>query len=576
MQALAAHLEKFIVDQNQRPYTPRDHAVWRYILRQLKTFLGQHAHPFYLEGLQRTGITVESIPQIQEISERLQRFGWTAKAVSGFIPPAAFMEMQAASVLPIARDMRSIEHLLYTPAPDIVHEAAGHAPMIAHPEYSAYLQAYAQVARKAIISKEDLDVYEAIRNLSDVKENPSSTAEQIQKSEKNLQDAIARVSHVSEATLLSRMNWWTAEYGLIGTLEEPKIYGAGLLSSAGEARWCLSDKVKKLPLTLECVNYSYDITEPQPQLFVTPDFKHLSRVLDQLAEKMAYRTGGASGLDKAVKAQTVNTLELNSGLQISGQIVEFQSSSEKDVAFVRLSGPCQMSRQGCELPGHGHALHAQGYSTPLGPLKKYPGKCPSELSAQEWRALGIEKAKRSTVTLEYTSGFQIQGDFVSSLGEGEKIHLLTFENATATFQGRKVFEPSWGQYDVALGSQVVSVFGGPADRLKFGDIDKFVIAKVPAVSYKESDMKLFAYYQILRDIRGGKKTLFDLETIIPSMIEDFPNEWLLFLEGLEISLQAKQTGLEKTFRQQLERIQKSSPDHACIEEGLALAGQLRI
>src|SRR5687768_404053 len=103
MQTLPAHLNKFIVDQNQRPYTSRDHAVWRYILRQLKTFLSKNAHPFYVEGLQKTGITVESIPQINDISERLSRFGWEARPVSGFIPPAAFMELQARSILPIAR-----------------------------------------------------------------------------------------------------------------------------------------------------------------------------------------------------------------------------------------------------------------------------------------------------------------------------------------------------------------------------------------------------------------------------------------------------------------------------------------
>src|SRR5690606_26851802 len=147
-------------------------------------------------------------------------------------PPAIFMEMQARCILPIARDMRSIEHLLYTPAPDIVHEAAGHAPMVAHPEYSQYLKEYAQVAKNAIISSEDMAVYEAIRLLSDVKENPQSTAEEIKAAGNRLQAAVSHVSYVSEATQLSRMNWWTAEYGLIGTLENPKIYGAGLLSSA--------------------------------------------------------------------------------------------------------------------------------------------------------------------------------------------------------------------------------------------------------------------------------------------------------------------------------------------------------
>lgn len=576
MQVLPNHLNKFIVDQNQRPYTSRDHAVWRYILRQLKTFLSKNAHPFYVEGLNQTGITVESIPQIESISEKLSRFGWIAKPVSGFIPPAAFMEMQAASVLPIARDMRSIEHLLYTPAPDIVHEAAGHAPMIAHPEYAAYLKEYAQVAKNAIISSEDLAVYEAIRVLSDVKENPESTPEEIQASENKLQMAISKVSHVSEATQLSRMNWWTAEYGLIGTLENPKIFGAGILSSVGEARWCLSDKVKKLPLTVDCVNYTYDITEPQPQLFVTPDFKHLSTVLEEFARTMAYRKGGLEGLEKAARAKTVNTVELNSGLQISGQVVEFIRDQMGQVAFIKMSGPSQLSVKGKQIPKHGKDYHNHGYSTPIGRLKMFPDKCPSEFNEADWKKLGISLQKKSTITLDYVSGFQVTGELVSSLNEDGKTIVLSLENAKATFEGRVLFEPSWGTYDIALGSKVVSVFGGPADRIAYGDIDNFVVAQVPEAKYKESDMKLFAYYQILRDVRGGKKTLFDFESILPFMAEEFPNEWLLFLEALEISIQAKNEKLEQFCRSCLEKVERNESVQQCIQEGLAIADQFKI
>ena len=99
------------------------------------------------------------------------------------------------------------------------------------------------------------------------------------------------------------MNWWTAEYGLIGSLEAPKIFGAGLLSSVGESKWCLSNQVKKIPLTLECVKQTYDITEPQPQLFVAENFHHLSDVLKQLSETMAYKTGGRKALDKLIQAK---------------------------------------------------------------------------------------------------------------------------------------------------------------------------------------------------------------------------------------------------------------------------------
>ncbi|MFN8944649.1 MAG: aromatic amino acid hydroxylase, partial [Pseudobdellovibrionaceae bacterium] len=259
MTELPSYLKRYIVIQNQDRYTPLDQAVWRYILRQLKSYLGQHAHESYLDGLSQTGISTEKIPLIKDISERLSKFGWRALPVSGFIPPAAFMELQSLGILPIASDMRTLDHLLYTPAPDIVHEAAGHAPLLVNKNYSNYLKEYAQIAKKALISKEDMNVYRAIRDLSDIKENPNSTDQDIATAEKNLTAANSAITHVSEAALLSRMNWWTAEYGLIGDLNSPKIIGAGLLSSVGESELFLSDSVKKIPLSIDCLNYYYDI-----------------------------------------------------------------------------------------------------------------------------------------------------------------------------------------------------------------------------------------------------------------------------------------------------------------------------
>jgi phenylalanine-4-hydroxylase len=296
---LPSHLNKYIVEQNYGRYTAQDQAVWRYILRQLRHFLAQQAHESYLPGLSSTGITIEQIPRIDEIDARLEPLGWGAVPVSGFIPPAAFMEFQALGILPIASDMRSIDHLMYTPAPDIVHEAAGHAPILANPAYATYLRKYGEVARRAIISSEDLAQYEAIRILSDVKENPGSTPKDIAEAEQSLQKINSAITFVSEAALLSRMNWWTAEYGLIGKVTAPKIFGAGLLSSVGESRACLGPSVRKVPLTVECVEFSYDITEPQPQLFVAEDFAHLGNVLDELAERLSFKIGGVHGLNRS-------------------------------------------------------------------------------------------------------------------------------------------------------------------------------------------------------------------------------------------------------------------------------------
>lgn len=195
---LPPHLREFVSPQDGVIYSAVDHAVWRYILHQLYEFLKDHAHPSYVEGIPKTGITLDQIPSIEGIDQHLQRFGWRAVPVSGFIPPKVFMEMQALGVLPIAREMRTIEHLGYTPAPDIVHEAAGHAPLLIDPDYRAYIQEYAQLARKAIVSRWDMELYRAIRHLSDVKENPASSQQDIAQAEQALREAYEKARLPSE------------------------------------------------------------------------------------------------------------------------------------------------------------------------------------------------------------------------------------------------------------------------------------------------------------------------------------------------------------------------------------------
>jgi phenylalanine-4-hydroxylase len=133
---LPQHLRAFALVQDYGRYTPRDHAVWRFTLRRLAAQLEHTAHPIYLEGLSRTGISQDEIPNIENMNVALSELGWSAIVVDGFIPPAIFMEFQALRILVIAQDMRPVEHILYTPAPDIVHESAGHAPFIIDTDYA--------------------------------------------------------------------------------------------------------------------------------------------------------------------------------------------------------------------------------------------------------------------------------------------------------------------------------------------------------------------------------------------------------------------------------------------------------
>ena len=543
---LPAHLKRYVVEQDYSRYTPVDQEVWRYIMRQLKSFLSEYAHPCYVDGLERTGIEIDRIPDIKVMSQKLEKFGWRAIPVSGFIPPAAFMELQSLGFLPIASDMRSLDHLLYTPAPDIVHEAAGHAPILIDPDFAAYLKTYAQVASKAIIGSDDMAQYEAIRVLSDLKEDPVSTPEQIQAAEKKLEVVTESISNISEAALLSRMNWWTVEYGLIGTLEAPRIFGAGLLSSIGEAKACLDAKVKKIPLSIDCINYSYDITEPQPQLFVTPDFNRLREVLEELAERMSFRRGGTLGLDRAKLAQTVNTVELNSGLEVSGRLADYQTSADQPTGqptYLQFQGPVQLSLAGSELKGHGTQIHAQGFGSPVGFLEGTT-VCISAMSDSDLQTRGIEKGK--STELKFANGTHVKGEVIAfTRSAGGHVLLISFRDCTVTLNGKTLFEPAWGTFDMAVGSKVTSVLGGPADRKAYGEIDDFAAKTVPRAPAPPLQAQVRRQiYQDIRDIRGAiesgslepsQETSDRLETLLNKTQTDYPNDWLLQLDIFELS-----------------------------------------
>lgn len=573
------HLHKYVVKQNYENYTWEDQAVWRYIMRRLVDFLSRHAHPCYLEGLAKSGISTEAIPRIEEMDRKLAEFGWGALPVSGFIPPAAFMEFQSLGILPIASDMRTLDHLLYTPAPDIVHEAAGHAPILIDPAFARYLKRYGEVASHAIITKEDMDQYEAIRQLSDIKENPDSRAEDIKKALDQLDKATAAISYVSEAAFLSRMNWWTAEYGLIGNLHQPKIFGAGLLSSVGESKDCLSDHVAKIPLTIHCLDYQYDITEPQPQLFVAANFESLELVLDQMADRMAFRQGGLIGLEKALQAKTVNTVELNSGLQISGILESCHTALVAGLIepiFFRFSSPTQLSLKRNQLEGHGTQYHSHGFSSPIGLLKN-EAKCLSNMDSQDLQRLGLTIG--ATAKLSYASGIQLEG-IVKKICRGEgKIVLISFDDCTLWRNQDILFRPEWGTFDLAVGQSVSSVFGGPADRSRFDSLDDFVAKRVPPKHYSAEQLKVFSQYQLIRDLRENKeaqpKKIHSLEKFVTEYLNSFSSHWLMGIELLELATSFEERSLVANLTTHLQQFKTQRADvQQCISEGIRLSQRI--
>ena len=184
--------QPYLVHQDYAEYTPEQHAVWSELgLRRLPQ-VQQYACREYLEGYDLIGLRSDRLPDLSSITQKLKPCtGWSASAVSGFLPADAFFEMLAARMFPTTTWLRSRDSLAYIPEPDIFHDVFGHIPMLAHRVFADFVQHYGSVCAQ-------------IRD----------------------QEALER---------LGRLFWYTVEFGVIRHGGEIKIYGSGVISSHGES-----------------------------------------------------------------------------------------------------------------------------------------------------------------------------------------------------------------------------------------------------------------------------------------------------------------------------------------------------
>tara|TARA_B100000945_G_scaffold321590_1_gene337337 strand:+ start:8029 stop:9759 length:1731 start_codon:yes stop_codon:yes gene_type:complete len=524
---LPSHLKQYITKQDYSVYTEIDQAVWRFIMMVSVPFFKKNAHPIYLKGLKQTGIPLDKIPRVEDMDKKLDSFGWGAVAVQGFIPPSAFMELLSRKVLAIAIDIRTAEHIAYTSAPDIIHESAGHAPIIADKDYANYLSNYGEIAKKAIASKEDLELYEIIREMSDLKENPNADKKDIETITEKFIKCSSSISWISEASKLARMNWWSAEYGLIGSIDDPKIYGAGLLSSVGESNDCLLDKVKKIPFTLDCIKYEYDITEPQPQLFVTESFQNLNDELFKFSENMAYKLGGSKGLSIAKKAQSINTVVIDSGLQISGLLLDYIMDNKNEPIYLQFSGPTQLSFNDQELKGHSKNYHKDGFGSALGKLKTI-NKSLFECNKSELEIIGIYL--NNEVDIYFKSNLRVRGKVIEILYMKDSPLLISIQSCTIELNDEILFDPSWGTYDLCCGSQVHSVFGGPADWKNYYSNNFRKKKNSTTKNISPDKIKLKSFFEKINQVRLGNLKINICKKVYDEVRVLYPDEWLILVE----------------------------------------------
>jgi phenylalanine-4-hydroxylase len=568
IEKLPRHLLNLVIDQPYNEYTEQDHALWRYVMRQNVRYLGLVAHESYLEGLRKTGISIERIPSMGGMNRILKEIGWAAVAVDGFVPPSAFMAFQAYNVLVIAADIRPISQIGYTPAPDIIHEAAGHAPIIADPAYADFLRRFGEIGSKAFLSPQDYDLFEAIRHLSIVKADPYSSAGAISEAEQRLQDCSDNMGEPSELALIRNLHWWTVEYGLIGDIEHPKIYGAGLLSSIAESYLCLQPSVTKIPLTIDAAKYNYDITEPQPQLFVTPDFAHLNKVLDEFSATLAQSRGGLYGVRQAIRSGKTATVVYSSGLQVSGTFTEVLEQNGEPV-YIRTAGPTDLCFEGVELPGHDRQYHAHGFGSPVGKIRNLSVPL-EDFSEEELDQVGLTTGE--PVSLGFDSGVVVTGIVQSKTICNGRLVLVSFSNCRVVFDGKLLFDPVWGTYDMAIGTKITSAFSGPADPVAFGLYYPAPEEKTHKITHTEEAVKLHALYGQVRDIREKQCSFAMLPSIWQELRRDHPSDWLCALEILEL---LKEKKIEDDFMVEVTRFLESKKSESAemaklIDDGFAM------
>ena len=568
---LPPHLKQYMKPQNYDEYTPINQAVWRYVMRKNVDYLSKVAHRSYVEGLEKTGISIDEIPSMYGMNRILKDIGWAAVAVDGFIPPNAFMEFQAYKVLVIASDIRQLENIEYTPAPDIIHEGAGHAPIIASPDYAEYLRRFGEIGSKAISSAHDIEMYEAVRELSILKEAEGISEEKIIEVENRVENLQNKKVEDSEISLIRNLHWWTVEYGLVGTLEDPKIYGAGLLSSIGESEWCMKKEVKKLPYTVQAAYQSFDITKPQPQLYVTPDFAYLQEVLEEFANTMAVRKGGWRGLNKLIESKQLGTIELSTGLQISGVFNRMIKNEDNEVVFFQTVGKTALSFREKEVIGHGISTHPNGFSSPIGKLKGI-NLAIENMGPRDLQAYNFYDGK--PIAFEFESGITVKGLNVTGIRnvKGE-LMLIQFVDCHVLYKDEVLFTPEMGAFDMAVGKEIVSAFAGAADDYSF-EIDYHVsTTKTIQVEPSEKEKELNELYFSVSKIRQEQKISSEeneLKNIFNKVKENHNNDWLLPLELYELVSEINLSFSEEILKH-LNHIKTNRPKISkLIDNGLSL------
>lgn len=260
--------EDYTCPQNWSAYTAADHDTYRRLYERQSALLPGLASQAFIDALPALGVR-DRIPRFEEINERLKpATGWEIVAVPGLIPELPFFQLLADRRFPVTDWIRTPAEFDYIVEPDVFHDLFGHVPLLFNPVFADYVQRYGEGGIKA--------------------------------------------HHLGAGELLSRLYWYTIEFGLIREPQGLRAYGAGILSSSGELRHSVtSPRARRIGLDLvRCMRTRYKIDDYQATYFVIDSFQQLFDMTapDFTPVYESVRSSGELSADASIASDSVITL----------------------------------------------------------------------------------------------------------------------------------------------------------------------------------------------------------------------------------------------------------------------------
>lgn len=251
------------IHQPYELYSEENHEAWRRLYARMLPRWERYANPHFQRGIANLCLDPDRVPKLDDVNQFLSPLtGFSAKAVSGYVPAFLFFDCLRNRAFPTTITIRDKEKLDYLPEPDIFHDIAGHVPMHTDKAFADTLVRFGDCAH---------------------------TAAEIAHGMKDKDEQTRVLGSIIKA--MARFFWFTIEFGLMRDSSKPgglSVYGSGLLSSYGEIAHCVeSPDVQRYPIQLEWViNQYFEIDHYQPLLFIVDSFDHLFSLVDELEQWM--------------------------------------------------------------------------------------------------------------------------------------------------------------------------------------------------------------------------------------------------------------------------------------------------